>query len=549
MTKNIILHALVEIVNDFLQKNGFDKNNYNIEILDCFAVKITNLCNNNKIVIDFELLLNDYEEKWVYKIIEILNDFVYNKNNCNYCKYSSKKRKNKKNKNGKNRENNGENNGPGPQPPRPGPRNQKITNSENINVEQKNPEIIEFKDLEPAVFPIAEVIPNKWICKFKSDFQSKNYDWPKCFTELTNLDGVFTGISCCLTKEELDDFIQNNSDVIEEYYPDMYVNTQVIGEAEIYDFLPLSQSVPPFINRVGANGSSQRSGDGQNPNGNHLASKADINVFVLDTGISVHSDLNVVGGRNFTNTNVNDWTDRNGHGTHVAGIIGARDNNIGIVGIAPGVRLWAIKVLSDNGGGSISGIINALNWIVQNKGTIWIGNGIINMSLGGGISTALDSAVNNIINLGLPVVVAAGNSSIDANLSSPARVPNAITVGATSPSPSYNQLANYSNYGSVVDILAPGTNILSTYPGNRYATLSGTSMACPVVAGTLALLFSTNNISGSGLQYVNNIRNKIVSDSSLTNPLFYNGTRGSNPRVAIPFGKPTTNVSVWTGSY
>mgnify|MGYP001115827541 FL=1 len=248
--------------------------------------------------------------------------------------------------------------------------------------------------------------------------------------------------------------------------------------------------------------------------------RVDVDVAVLDTGIDMqHPDLNVVGGANCMNTSGGGppWArsyfcdesqggdDDHYHGTHVAGTIAALDNGIGVVGIAQGARLWALKVLDSQGSGSLSGIIAAVDWVVA-QGNIEV----INMSLGGsGTSTAMDDAIEAAFNNGVTVVVAAGNEAADSAGYTPANSPYAITVSAladfdglpgalasaTCRADQDDTLADFSNWGSIVDIAAPGVCILSTYPleQGEYNTISGTSMASPHVAGAAALLASKGN--------------------------------------------------------
>lgn len=251
----------------------------------------------------------------------------------------------------------------------------------------------------------------------------------------------------------------------------------------------------------------------------------DVDVAVLDTGIDVdHPDLNVVGGANclyYTGKGPHrrvyqcdvslGGDDDHYHGTHVAGTIAAIDNSIGVVGVAPGARLWALKVLDSQGSGSMGGIIAGIDWVVE-QGDIEV----INMSLGGsGTSSAMNTSVSNAVASGVTVVVAAGNSNADSSGFTPANAPGAITVSALadfdglaggSGSPTCRSdiddtLADFSNWGSIVDIAAPGVCIFSTYPLERgsYNTISGTSMAAPHVAGAAALLASngTPDIAGT----------------------------------------------------
>ncbi len=221
-------------------------------------------------------------------------------------------------------------------------------------------------------------------------------------------------------------------------------------------------------------------------------------VAVIDTGVDpTHRDLNV--NRSMSRgfgSSAPDFTDQNGHGTHVAGIIGARADNQGVVGVNPGVEIWSLRVFDANGAGNWGSVTQALTYVLQNKDKI----SSVNMSLSGGRSTTINNLVDRCADAGVAVVVAAGNSSADAAPTSPASAAKAICVAALADSDGkYGGLgrstsaglddtfATYSSYGSVVDVIAPGTNIVSTYPGNRYASMSGTSMASPHIAGLLGL--------------------------------------------------------------
>lgn len=211
---------------------------------------------------------------------------------------------------------------------------------------------------------------------------------------------------------------------------------------------------------------------------------AGVTVAVCDTGIDfAHPDLSPrkapSGHKNFTTSNTADFADRQGHGSHCSGIVAASDTGDGIIGSAPEARLMAVKVLSDQGSG-------ASTWI--NAGVIHAadsGADIISMSLGGG-GADQDSlnAIRYAISKGCWVVVAAGNSG-QGGIDYPGGYAECVTVAATDPG---NNVASFSSRGRALDVAAPGVSILSTYPGNRYAKLSGTSMATPYVAGCLALV-------------------------------------------------------------
>lgn len=212
--------------------------------------------------------------------------------------------------------------------------------------------------------------------------------------------------------------------------------------------------------------------------------------WIIDTGIDLnHEDLNVdtsLGFSAFTTKKDAGFDDGNGHGTHVSGIIAAKDNSIGVVGVAAGATVIPVKVLNSRGSGSYSGVIAGVDWVAAS------GHGapgdVANMSLGGPVSQDLDDAVVNAAqSSGVIFVLAAGNESDDANNHSPARAngTNVITVSAMDSSDSF---AYFSNYGNPpIDYCAPGVSIYSTYKGDSYQTLSGTSMAAPHVAG-IALL-------------------------------------------------------------
>lgn len=242
----------------------------------------------------------------------------------------------------------------------------------------------------------------------------------------------------------------------------------------------LAQTLPWGIDDVDADVSSTLAGNGS-------GAVAGVNVYVIDTGIGSHSDLNVVRHVNFAKgKNV----DCNGHGTHVAGTIGARDNSTDVVGVAPGLSLYGVKVLNCNGSGTTSGVIKGIDWVTANASL----PAVANMSLGGGVSQALDDAVRRSAATGIVYAVAAGNSAANACNASPARAGagtnnGIITVAAID---SAGAEASWSNYGSCVDVWAPGVSILSTRLGGGTTTMSGTSMASPHTAGTAALYLSTH---------------------------------------------------------
>jgi subtilisin family serine protease len=238
------------------------------------------------------------------------------------------------------------------------------------------------------------------------------------------------------------------------------------------------QTIPWGITTTSATLSSTLAGNGG-------GAVSGVNVYVIDTGIATHGDLNLVKHVNMTSDRKN--YDCNGHGTHVAGTIGARDDSGSVVGMAPGVALTGVKVLDCSGAGTTSGVIKGVDWVTANA----VRPAVANMSLGGGTSAALDSAISKAVASGVVFAIAAGNSAVNACTVSPARigssVAGAITAGATDAAEAE---AYFSNYGSCVDTWSPGVSILSTYLNAGIATMSGTSMASPHVAGAAALYLS-----------------------------------------------------------
>ncbi|WP_226039768.1 S8 family peptidase [Natrinema sp. DC36] len=224
-----------------------------------------------------------------------------------------------------------------------------------------------------------------------------------------------------------------------------------------------------------------------------------VNVGILDTGIeSDHCSLSVEGGRNFTDDGTpGDYEDRHGHGTHVAGVAGAPDNDLGVVGVAPGANLYAVKVLGDDGSGRYSELIAGIDWCMSNDVEL------ISMSLGGEAeSSTMDRAIEAAHSAGHLLLCAAGNEgnggngSCDAEtMTYPATHEDVIAVTAMDED---DTLASYSSVGSGVDLLAPGTAVTSTTVDNEYAEASGTSIACPYVTGVAALVWEIREEEGPG---------------------------------------------------
>ena len=241
----------------------------------------------------------------------------------------------------------------------------------------------------------------------------------------------------------------------------------------------IAQTLPWGIDKIDADVSSTLAGNGS-------GAVSNVNVYIIDTGIDkTHTDLNVRQHVNFAG-GVN--SDCNGHGTHVAGTVAARDNTSDVVGVAPGAPLTGVKVLGCGGSGSTSGVIKGIDWVTANRSL----PAVANMSLGGSASQALDDAVRASVNSGVFYAVAAGNSGADACQSSPARAGTSNGIMTVAAIDSSDVEASWSNYGSCVDIWAPGVNILSTRLKGGTTTMSGTSMASPHVTGSGALYLSTH---------------------------------------------------------
>jgi len=217
--------------------------------------------------------------------------------------------------------------------------------------------------------------------------------------------------------------------------------------------------------------------------------------WVIDTGIDFeHPDLVVDQKRSKSFiAGVTSGDDDNGHGTHVAGVIGAKNNNFGVMGVAAGATLVSLKVLDKDGSGKLSSIIQALGYVNANG---HVGDAV-NLSLGeDSISTILDQQVQNTAARGIYIAIAAGNDKEPARNFSPGRA-NGANIFTVSAIDSLDKFASFSNYGNdVVDYAMPGVRILSTYKGGKYAYMSGTSMATPHMTGLL--LIKGNNIATSG---------------------------------------------------
>ncbi|AOT60847.1 MULTISPECIES: S8 family peptidase [Streptomyces] len=251
-----------------------------------------------------------------------------------------------------------------------------------------------------------------------------------------------------------------------------------------------------------------------------------VTAYVIDTGVRItHSDF---GGRASYGydavDNDNTAQDGHGHGTHVAGTVAG-----GAYGVAKKAKIVAVRVLDNNGSGTTAGVVAGIDWVTRNA----VKPAVANMSLGGGADSTLDAAVRNSIASGVTYAVAAGNENTNASTKSPARVTEAITVGSTT---NTDARSSFSNYGSVVDIFAPGSSITSAWNNSDTATstISGTSMASPHVAGAAAL-YLANNPSATPDQVATALTSSATT-GVVTNPgtgspnrLLYVGDGGTTP--------------------
>jgi YD repeat-containing protein len=262
-----------------------------------------------------------------------------------------------------------------------------------------------------------------------------------------------------------------------------------------------------------------------------------VHAYIIDTGIrTTHTQFGGRASGAFTAVNDGNGTnDCNGHGTHVAGTVGGST-----YGVAKNVTLHAVRVLDCNGSGTTSGVISGVDWVTSNH----LSPAVANMSLGGGASASLDTAVQNSIGSGVTYAIAAGNSSTDACTQSPARVAAALTVGA---SDSTDHQASFSNFGTCVDLYGPGVGITSAWNTSDTATntISGTSMATPHVTGTAAVYLSVNP-AASPSQVASAITGNATGGvlvgvgTGSPNKLLYEAFIGAAPADTTP---PTTSIT------
>ena len=324
-----------------------------------------------------------------------------------------------------------------------------------------------------------------------------------------------------------------------------------------------AQTVPTGIKRIGANTSTTASIDGTDD-------RVDVDIAIIDTGISsTHTDLNFYRGITVTGSGKAGGEDDNGHGSHVAGSAAAIDNGGGVVGVAPGARLWSVKVLNRFGSGSIGGVIAGIDWVTQYASEIEVANLSLSAT---GTSNSFRTALANSVAAGIFYAVAAGNNNRDVYGSDgsfntgddtiPAAYPEVAAVsaladsdgaiGGTGGNSSYgadDTLATFSNYsksvvagnpvtspGGAIDVAAPGVDIYSTWKKAGYNTISGTSMASPHLAGAAALHIAVNGkpYDAAGVAAVRQAL--IDSGFSQSGASGFSGDKDNNPEPLLIAG-------------
>ena len=344
--------------------------------------------------------------------------------------------------------------------------------------------------------------------------------------------------------------------------------------------IQLAQTIPTGVSRVGGQVSDVADIDGSDQ-------RVDADVAIIDTGIAQVPDLNVAGGYNCSSADRTAWRDRNGHGTHVAGTVGALDNSFGVVGVAPGARVWAVKILNDSGYGLISWYVCGLDWILAQRDPNDASRPLFeaaNMSVtkagsddgNCGLTNhdALHQAICRVVAGGTTVVAAAANDSHSATHNIPASYNEVITVSALADTDGrpgglggnrcfswggYDKddtFADFSNYGFDVDLIAPGKCILSTIPGPAYAYMSGTSMAAPTVTGAVALYKASRPNARpadvrESLRYLGNLNWKTSTDPDSTHEPLLDvsrigslGTFALTPGASAPVVEGNTTLSI-----
>ena len=326
-----------------------------------------------------------------------------------------------------------------------------------------------------------EKIPNDYIVVLKDDFLSSvNSLAGKVQSEGATVEHIFNhvlpGFAVNVPNDAVLETIMQNPNV-DYVQPDVKVKV-------------FAQSLPTGVDRIDGDLSSTKSGDG--------SGSVNADIAILDTGIDLnHPDLNVYKQVTFV-PGTSNGNDDDGHGTAVAGVAAAKDNSQGVVGVAPGARLWAIKVLDSNGMGSSSDIIKGIDYVTEHAEEI----DVVNLSFGAvGKNDALHNAIIRSVQAGVTYAAAAGNEGMDASNVFPASYPEVIavsaivdtdgkcggisTIGTTAGKD--DTLASFSNYGPVVDLAAPGVIVKTTTIGDSYMSFSGTSAATAHVTGAVAL--------------------------------------------------------------
>jgi subtilisin family serine protease len=412
-----------------------------------------------------------------------------------------------------------------------------------------HPQLIESIDADPT---------GRWIVVYKNGTNvaatSKRQAKSVGFTADRTFSHAFRGLSARLNPTQVKAL--RDDPAVLEVVPDEKIELA-------------AQSTPNGIGRIDGTLSAAAKIDG-------IDDRVDADVAIVDTGIASIAELNVVGGYNCSTADRSLWRDVHGHGTHVAGIAGAIDNGTGVVGVAPGVRLWAVKILNDSGAGLLSWYVCGLDWIAAQRDPADSSRPLfesVNMSVtkwgrddsacGAKIGDILHAAICRLVSSGVTVVAAAANDSGSAAARVPAAYNEVITVSAladTDGKPgalggplcfswgSYDDddsFANFSNYGSDVDLIAPGKCIWSTVPGG-YQYMSGTSMAAPHVTGAVALLKAsrpqlTPAEVKEALQYLGTLNWKVTSDPDATHEKLLNVARlGARGDFTMAVGSAAT---------